>query len=115
MTVYKTNAKINSNKTKELYMHDTLEQIECPACGKIMQKIPMSESGTMIDICLDGCGGIFFDGQELKHFDEQKGHDRSRNISTGKQPDAQTAHKIQKAGSPKDSNCDHQSDHRGCD
>lgn len=52
-------------------MHDTLEQIECPACGKIMQKIPMSESGTMIDICLDGCGGIFFDGQELKHFDEQ--------------------------------------------
>ena len=52
-------------------MHDTLEQIECPACGKVMHKIPMGESGTMIDICLDGCGGIFFDGQELKLFDEQ--------------------------------------------
>ena len=50
-----------------------------------------------------------------KHFDEQKGHDRSRNISTGKQPAAQTSHKIQKAGGSQNTDRDHQSDHRGCD
>lgn len=53
-------------------MNDTIETIKCPACGKDMHKILMSESRTCLDVCLDGCGGIFFDGQELKHFDENK-------------------------------------------
>ena len=52
-------------------MTDTIETINCPACGKEMHKIFMQESGSALDVCLDGCGGIFFDGQELKHFDEQ--------------------------------------------
>ena len=61
-------------------MNDTIETITCPACGKEMHKVYMQESGTSLDICLDGCGGIFFDGQELKHFDEQ-----SENIDELKQ------------------------------
>lgn len=53
-------------------MNDTIETIQCPACGKDMHKVFMSESGTCLDVCVDGCGGIFFDGMELKHFDENK-------------------------------------------
>ena len=51
-------------------MNDTLEIINCPACGKPMKKVFMQDAGFNLDVCLDGCGGIFFDGQELKHFDE---------------------------------------------
>ena len=63
-------------------MNDTIEMITCPACGKEMHKVYMNESGTSLDVCLDGCGGIFFDGQELKHFDEH-----SENIHELKQAD----------------------------
>ncbi len=52
-------------------MADTQEQdLMCPACGKTMKKIFMAEAGINIDICLDGCGGIYFDNRELNRFDE---------------------------------------------
>lgn len=51
-------------------MDDTTEVINCPACGKEMTKIFMASKGVNIDICLEGCGGIFFDNRELKKFDE---------------------------------------------
>lgn len=50
-------------------MNDTIEIINCPACGKPMQKVFMPDTGFNLDVCADGCGGVF-DGQELKHFDE---------------------------------------------
>lgn len=52
-------------------MEDTLEIIICPACGKEMTKVFCPDSGVNVDVCVDGCGGIFFDGRELKKFDEQ--------------------------------------------
>lgn len=52
-------------------MVDTHETINCPACGKKMLKIFIKEYGINVDICKDGCGGIFFDNRELKYFDEQ--------------------------------------------
>ncbi len=52
-------------------MADTYETINCPACGKKMLKIFVKECGINVDICKDGCGGIFFDNRELKYFDEQ--------------------------------------------
>ncbi len=42
----------------------------CPACGKTMKKVLIPNAGINIDICLDGCGGIFFDNRELNKFDE---------------------------------------------
>ena len=47
-------------------MADTKEIISCPACGKEMKKIFIPEINVNIDICADGCGGIFFDNRELK-------------------------------------------------
>lgn len=52
-------------------MADTLKSINCPACGKKMEKVFIKEQGINIDICADGCGGIFFDNREFDSFDEQ--------------------------------------------
>ena len=51
-------------------MSDTTKTINCPACKEEMTKIFMSEGAANIDVCLNGCGGIFFDNRELKKFDE---------------------------------------------
>ena len=49
---------------------DNKSIINCPACGKEMKKIHIKEENIDLDICLDGCGGIFFDNRELDKFDE---------------------------------------------
>ena len=49
-------------------MADTYKTICCPACGKTMKKIFIPSAGISVDICTDGCGGIFFDNQELQKF-----------------------------------------------
>lgn len=66
-------------------MNDTYETINCPACGKAMQKVFMPYAGFNLDVCIDGCGGIFFDGQELKYFDESHENiDDLKEILSGK-------------------------------
>lgn len=52
-------------------MADTKQIINCPACGCAMTKIFIPEENINIDICLDGCGGIYFDNRELNKFDER--------------------------------------------
>ena len=52
-------------------MADNLEIIECPACGKKMKKVYMPDAGINLDVCVNGCGGIYFDNREFKKFDEQ--------------------------------------------
>ena len=53
-------------------MSDNKEIINCPACGKEMKKIYINDANCYLDICLDGCGGIFFDNREFEKFDEQQ-------------------------------------------
>ena len=66
-------------------MTDTLHTIICPACGKAMKKQYVAETDTVLDICSDGCGGVFFDNQELKHFDEKhESIDKIQEILDGK-------------------------------
>lgn len=59
-------------KGKVLIMADTLKKMTCPACGKNMEKIFIPSQGINIDICTQGCGGIFFDNREFENFDEEK-------------------------------------------
>ncbi|MCI1274012.1 MAG: zf-TFIIB domain-containing protein [Clostridiaceae bacterium] len=47
-------------------MADTEQTIQCPACGAEMTKVFLSDAGISIDVCNNGCGGIFFDNQELQ-------------------------------------------------
>lgn len=52
-------------------MADTQKTINCPACGTEMVKIFMPDQKINIDVCVNGCGGIYFDNKEFKQFDEQ--------------------------------------------
>lgn len=52
-------------------MKDTNQILKCPACQKDMVKIFVPQKGVNIDICLNGCGGMWFDNRELSYFDEQ--------------------------------------------
>jgi len=52
-------------------MADTHQGLKCPACNKEMTKVFVPREGVNIDICLDGCGGMWFDNRELSYFDEQ--------------------------------------------
>ncbi len=49
-------------------MADTEEIIKCPACGSEMTKIFIADKGINIDVCSNGCGGIFFDNKEIQEF-----------------------------------------------
>lgn len=59
-------------------MADNKKNINCPACGCEMKKIFVPEANIDVDICLDGCGGIFFDNRELNKFDES--HENAEDI-----------------------------------
>lgn len=42
--------------------------MKCPACSKDLVQI--SASGVEVDLCKNGCGGIWFDRTEIQKFDE---------------------------------------------
>lgn len=50
-------------------MADSTKTLTCPACGKEMEKIYIEKTQCFLDICTEGCGGIFFDNREFKKFD----------------------------------------------
>lgn len=52
-------------------MSDTHQVLKCPACQKDMVKVFVPKEGVNIDVCIDGCGGMWFDNRELSYFDEQ--------------------------------------------
>lgn len=64
-------------------MSDNIEFIKCPACGKEMKKIYLEEQDFIVDICLEGCGGIWLDNQELKKIDEK--HENIKPLTDAKQ------------------------------
>jgi uncharacterized protein len=42
--------------------------MHCPACGRVLQKMAVGDLA--VDVCQDGCGGIWFDNFELGKVDE---------------------------------------------
>lgn len=52
-------------------MVDTLDVINCPLCGKEMKKVFLDEQQMNVDICLNGCGGIFLDNREFNKIDDE--------------------------------------------
>lgn len=47
-------------------------KLKCPACGCEMKEVLVKDRNIEIDICLDGCGGIYFDNRELNKFTDSK-------------------------------------------
>lgn len=45
--------------------------IRCPACKEEMSKVRLDKAGFCVDICSDGCGGIWLDNRELDKIDEE--------------------------------------------
>ena len=52
-------------------MPDNKDFLICPGCNEFMKKVYIPEAGISVDICVDGCGGIWFDNKEELKFDEQ--------------------------------------------
>jgi len=46
-------------------MEDTKRELYCPACGEAMKKVFVKSANCYIDVCTDGCGGVYFDSEEL--------------------------------------------------
>jgi len=51
-------------------MADTLKTITCLVCNNEMEKLYIKGTNFNIDICLNGCGGMFFDNRELEKFNK---------------------------------------------
>ena len=49
-------------------MADTQNNLTCPACGAEMTKLFIADKAINIDICAEGCGGIYFDNKEIQEF-----------------------------------------------
>ena len=49
-------------------MADTTKVIHCPACKREMVKIFDPVLNINIDVCANGCGGIYFDDKEYEIF-----------------------------------------------
>ena len=52
-------------------MADNKEDLICPACGHSMKKVFVPSAKVYVDICIEGCGGVFFNNRELEKFDEE--------------------------------------------
>ena len=52
-------------------MTDTEKVIICPACDSEMTKIFIPDKGINIDVCANGCGGMFLDNQEIQEFSSE--------------------------------------------
>ena len=66
-------------------MVDSQNTLTCPACGCEMEKVFIAEKGINIDICTDGCGGMFFDNKEIQEFSEYNDNiDDIKNALLGK-------------------------------
>lgn len=60
----------NNKKTNELYKlrktSDSSDILICPVCQRTMAKVFLQELNFNVDICAEGCGGIFFDNREFE-------------------------------------------------
>lgn len=52
-------------------MDNTKNIIKCPACGSDMEKVFLEKQGFTVNVCLDGCGGIYADNKVYKKISEQ--------------------------------------------
>ena len=47
-----------------------MRKMNCPVCVKNLT--PVKAGGVIVDVCLAGCGGIWFDNFELQKFDDSR-------------------------------------------
>jgi uncharacterized protein len=58
--------------------------MKCPACDHLLTESTLGS--VAIDVCEDGCGGIWFDANELKKVEEEHGDASSRIVQIRRAP-----------------------------
>ncbi len=61
--------------------------MECPSCSHKLTRLTAGD--IELDICKGGCGGVWFDRNELLKFDEQHEFDVTRVLGIERDPNAQ--------------------------
>lgn len=46
------------------------KNMQCPSCNRSLDK--KNECGIELDVCMTGCGGVWFDASELENFDDEQ-------------------------------------------
>jgi len=59
--------------------------MKCPACGNTLVATKVGE--ITVDVCKNGCGGLWFDSHELKYVDEKHEAVGEALLNTKKKPD----------------------------
>ena len=53
-------------------MVELLTKTACPACGKEMRTLYVPDADINVDVCINGCGGVYFSKKEIWNFDNIK-------------------------------------------
>ena len=64
--------------------------MQCPACNH--ELIPMEAGGVVVDACVGGCGGVWFDNFELRKFDEPHESEGEALLHVERDPDVVVDH-----------------------
>lgn len=64
----------------------------CPACGKV-KLTPMQNGDIELDVCIGGCGGVWFDHLEFKKMDEPHEHVGEDLLTVAIDPSIEVDHK----------------------
>ena len=64
--------------------------MNCPACSNELTQMTVGD--VTVDVCKDGCGGIWFDNFELKKFDEPHESAGEELLDIERNPDVQVDH-----------------------
>lgn len=62
----------------------------CPACSNNLQQMVIND--VTLDVCVGGCGGVWFDDLELKKFDEPHESDGNLLLNINKDPNIEVDH-----------------------
>lgn len=60
--------------------------MECPACGKTLSQLALGD--ITVDACKEGCGGVWFDHNEIVKFDEPHEFQTSEILTLAKEKQA---------------------------
>ncbi|MBN1510302.1 MAG: zf-TFIIB domain-containing protein [Sedimentisphaerales bacterium] len=68
--------------------------MKCPACNRQLRQ--MDVGGIVVDVCENGCGGIWFDNYELEKVDEKHESAGEKLLDIPKDPDVVVDHTAQR-------------------
>ena len=69
--------------------------MECPVCDRQLKEMEISD--IVVDVCENGCGGIWFDNYELKKVDEKHESAGEKLLEIARDPNVKVDHTEQRS------------------